>query len=106
MITLLIIIISCTGRHYNGSDDTLNNYITITGIAEETKDGYYISGYVLEHEEIQKYNHGKATGSYRNKKVEIIGKTKKVNYQCSPYDQCREGPYKVIYNLKSVKIIE
>ena len=63
-------------------------------------------GYVLVHEEIQKYTHGSSTEKYMDRKIEVTGKVKEINPECTPYVQCRKGPYRVIYDLKSVKIIE
>lgn len=111
IFTILIIssvcLPGCCIKSIPGKTDNMNNnYITITGIAEETKDGYYVSGYVLVHEEIQKYYGTSSRKAFRNKKLEITGMIKTVNPECPKYDQCRKGPYKVIYDLKSVKIIE
>lgn len=102
-----VFLYSCSMKSICSRQDTQSNEcITITGTAEETKDGYYINGYVLEHEEIYKYNDGIVPGGYRSKKIEVIGKIKEINPECNPYEQCRKGPYKVIYDIQSIKIIE
>jgi hypothetical protein len=88
------------------NDIKQNKYITIKGTANETKDGYYIGEYVLEHSEIQKYDTDYVLSEYRDKNLEIVGKEKEVNMECDPYVQCRQGTYKIIYNIQSIKLID
>ncbi len=102
-----IAVSGCAGKNIHAKTDSMNSsYITITGVAGETKDGYYVAGYVLEHEEIYKYYNGNVQRTLRNRKLEITGRIKEVNIPCPKYKQCRKGPYKVIYDLKSIRIIE
>ena len=105
-IITLIFIAGCADKNIHSKTVPVNNYITVTGVARETKDGFYVAGFVLVHEEIQKYTHGSSTEKYRDRKIEVTGKVKEVNPECTPYVQCRKGPYRIIYDLKSVKIIE
>ena len=56
--------------------------------------------------EIQKYYHGKTPVTFNKMKITITGKTRELNSACGPYEQCRKGTYKVIYDLKLIKIIE
>jgi hypothetical protein len=83
-----------------------NQYITIKGVASETKDGYYIGEYVLEHSEIQKYDADFAMSEYSDKDLEVVGTEKEVNMECGPHVQCRQGTYKAIYDIQSIKVIE
>jgi len=93
-----------------------NEYITIKGIAEYTKSGYRIDGCILEYSEIQKYDASHTGEKYfdkdlNNKNLEVIGKIKEVKTECSPnsqgiVSQCIEGPYKAIYDIQSIKILE
>lgn len=107
MISIIISAAACAVK--NTHDSTVpagGDYVTVTGTAEETKDGYYVAGYVLGHEEIIKYYHDKKIHNLGNKRLEITGKTKKLKPGCSRFEQCRKGPYTVIYDLKSLKITE
>ena len=111
-ITILLMVtmfLSGCKRNEDNNNNADNNMI-ITGVAEETKEGYYVNEYVLEHEEIQRYNQEYNTGEYNGKKLEILGEEKKVEIPCETetgeITQCREGSYKIIYNVQSIKVLE
>jgi len=111
---LIVITIFFSGCVVKNNSENINNqnnlkqtdFITIHGIASETKDGYYVGDYVLEHSEIQKYDDNYALIEYHDKNLEITGREKEVNIECDPYDQCRQGTYKVIYDIQSINVIE
>ena len=83
-------------------------YSIVWGLAEETKDGYYVGGNVLLEEEILKYNPDYKSGSYTGKTIEIEAKTRTVTTdECtSPSGeivQCRPGESVYIYDISSIK---
>lgn len=85
----------------NASD---NQFATVIGKAEETLDGFYVNGYLLEDNEMIKYKSDYKPEDYIDKNLEIKGKVKQVDKVCEPYTQCREGSYQVIYDVQSIKI--
>ena len=83
-------------------------YSIVWGVAEDTKDGYYVGGNVLLEEEILKYNPDYKSGSYSGKTIEIEAKTRTVTTdECtSPGGeivQCRAGESVYIYDINSIK---
>lgn len=81
-----------------------NEFATIIGKSEETLDGFYVNGYLLEDSEMSKYKSDYKPEDYIDKNLEIKGKVKQVDKVCEPYTQCREGSYQVIYDIQSIKI--
>lgn len=81
----------------------LNKVITVSGIAAETKDGYYLNDYVLTHEEIQKHDANYVWGEYSGQNIEVVAQAQKVTVDCEPYTQCREGTFNVLYDIESIK---
>ena len=84
-------------------------YTIVWGLAQETKDGYYVGGNVLPEEEILKYNPDYKSRSYSGKTIEIEAKTRtEITQDCaSPTGeivQCRPGESVYIYDIKSIKI--
>lgn len=110
LIISILLVAGCTTTNNtttleNQNIPEQNELITVTGTAEETKDGYYIGAYVLTHEEIKKYDTDYIWSEYSGKNVTVIGKEKTVNVECEPYAQCREGSYKLLYDIESIKIL-
>lgn len=110
LIVSILLVAGCTFGDNPQNENTQNapeqnEVITVTGTAEETKDGYYIDAYLLTHEEIEKYDTDYVWSEYSSKSITVTGKEKTVNVECEPYAQCREGSYKVLYDLKSIKVL-
>jgi len=89
-------------------ENTDKDYIKVSGIAENTKDGYYLGDYVLGYLEIKKYEGDYKRGEYENKMLEVVGREKEVEMPCEDSSgdliQCREGAYKVIYDIQSIMV--
>ncbi len=98
LIVSLVIIFGC--------NKTKEEYMTITGTAQETKDGYYINGALLEYSEVEKYDADYNLSTYSGKELEIVGKQKEVDQECGKYEQCRAGQYEIIYDIQSINVIE
>lgn len=108
-ILLIVSGIFFSGCLVNSNPEAINSsseFITVSGVAEETKDGYYLDGYVLTHEEIQTYDANYVWGEYRGQNIEVVGTTKAVSVDCEPYTQCREGSFNVLYDILSITVIE
>lgn len=104
-IAVIIVLFSgCSIKNNMDNNQEQNGYLTINGIAKETKDGFYVDEYVLKHNEAQKYDAKYNANQYRDKNLEIVGKKRKVDIECDPYEQCRQESYKIIYDIQSIKI--
>lgn len=76
----------------------------IRGKAIETKDGFYIRDYLLQHEEIKKY--GYDADKLLDKEVEITGNIKEEeNKDTEEITQKREGTVRKICDISSIRII-
>jgi hypothetical protein len=85
-----------------------SGYSIVWGVAEDTKDGYYVGGNVLTEEEILNYNPDYKSGSYTGKTIEIEAKTRTVTTdECTAPGgeivQCRPGESVYVYDIKSIK---
>ena len=90
-------------------------YISVSGIARPTKDGYYISGYILPIEEIKKYDskYEYTSRKYKDKKLKIIAKVKEIKASLKVKDssgriifkQGRESAV-YLYDIRSIEILK
>ncbi len=102
----IILLSGCaTNDNVTKPDDGL---ISIIGIAEETKDGFYVDKYVLTHEEIEKYDKNYKSDDFAQKNLVIKGKIKEVEDDCvsdsGEIVQCRPGKTLFIYDIESIQI--
>jgi|GEM_PF-2073830 len=92
----------------SGCISKANDMVTISGKFEETKDGYYLNGYVIVENEISKYNSQFILDDYKDKEVEITGKIREIDSgDCTnssgEISQCRPGKTSYIYDIQSIK---
>lgn len=110
-ISLIVCILFLGGcgeeNRVNEVSEVADEFLTISGIAEETKDGFYVDGYVLRYEEIEKYDSSFEVESYKDKKLEIVAKVKDVEDNCESDSgeivQCRPGVTSFIYDIESIR---
>lgn len=83
---------------------------TITGIAEETKDGYYVENFLLPHDEIEDFDSTYEDGEYDGAVLKIKAKFREVEETCENEDgevtQCREGTYNELYDIELLEVVE
>lgn len=81
---------------------------TISGKIEVTKDGYYVNGYVIVDNEINKYNSQFNPDDYTNREIEVTGKIREIDSgdcknSSGEISQCRPGKTTYIYDIQSIK---
>lgn len=96
-----------TSREDTSAD---NQIVQVSGIAQETKDGFYVGDFVLTYENLAAFDANYRFDDYNNKQLEITAKIKEVEIPCeSPsgvITQCRQGPAKYIYDIESMKVVD
>ena len=107
--TLLIVIICLFVILFTNCSES-NKKVTITGVTELTKDGFYINGYVLTYEEIEKYDSEYMKTDLDGLKLKIKGKLEAFEMEAMSEDgeilQAREGTTTYIYDIETIEIIE
>ena len=102
IITLLITILTYGCLSYSE--------ITITGEAEQTKDGFHVGDYILTYEEIRKYNGQYMKYDYKWLQLKIVGKVRVYETESKSKNgeimQAREGEINYITSIKSIEIME
>ena len=83
-------------------------YSIVYGLAEDTKDGYYVNGNVLLEEEIIRYKPDYKSGDYSGKTLVINAKIRtETNEDCTnsagEIVQCRQGESSYFYDIKSIE---
>jgi hypothetical protein len=99
-IAVLLSLFGCISK----ADETK----TISGKIEVTKDGYYVNGYVIVDNEINKYNAQFNPDDYQDRNIEVTGKIREIDSgNCTntsgEISQCRPGKTNYIYDIQSIK---
>jgi len=107
ILSIMMAFPGCFTQHYPENASDLE-YPIVYGLAEDTKDGYYVNGHVLLEEEIIKYKPDYKSGDYSGKHLVITARIRKeTNDDCtSPTGeivQCRQGESNYFYDIKSIE---